>query len=143
MILCNKHIKFEVIGKVVGKGRPRISTRGGFPRAYTPQNTRDYERLIVMSYKKENNYCCKNAVRVKVTFIKQPPKSTSKKLRKDMLSGLIPCTKKPDLDNVVKSVLDALNGVAYEDDNQVNSINAYKCYGEEEKLIIEIMEESI
>jgi Holliday junction resolvase RusA-like endonuclease len=35
---------------------------------------------------------------------------------------------KPDVDNLAKAILDALNGVAYEDDSQVYSLEVQKWY---------------
>ena len=49
-------------------------------------------------------------------------------------------TKKPDGDNVIKIVLDALNDTAYIDDSQVCGINFVKKYGEIPQIIIEIKE---
>lgn len=37
-------------------------------------------------------------------------------------------TVKPDADNVSKIILDALNGLAYYDDNQVTDLTIYKQY---------------
>ena len=47
------------------------------------------------------------------------PKNTTKKLREKMEREEVFRTKKPDWDNIGKIVSDALNGIAWEDDNQV------------------------
>ena len=57
-----------------------------------------------------------------------------------MLSGEILPTKKPDIDNILKVVADALNGVAYLDDVQVIEVNADKTYSEEEGLLVTVRE---
>lgn len=57
-----------------------------------------------------------------------PPKSVSKKRKLDMLEGRELPLKKPDMDNIVKVVADALNGVAYHDDTQIALVQAKKCY---------------
>lgn len=57
-----------------------------------------------------------------------------------MLDDDIKCTKKPDVDNIQKIVLDALNNVAYLDDTQVVQVVAIKKWDEEEKLKIIIEE---
>lgn len=54
------------------------------------------------------------------------PSGLSKRKR-EALDGQL-CLKKPDIDNYVKLVLDALNGIAWEDDNAVASIAASKGY---------------
>lgn len=66
------------------------------------------------------------AVRIDAYF--EPAKSVSKKRRGQMLSGAERPTKKPDIDNIVKVVLDALNGLAYKDDTQVVRVFAQKSY---------------
>ena len=53
-----------------------------------------------------------------------------------MIKGEILPTKKPDIDNIMKVVLDALNGVAYFDDKQVCKVNFIKMYSEEPRLKI-------
>jgi Holliday junction resolvase RusA-like endonuclease len=57
-----------------------------------------------------------------------------------MLENDISPTKKPDIDNVVKIVLDALNKMAFKDDNQITKIDVEKKYGEKEKLIVKVEE---
>ena len=46
----SKVIKFSVPGAPVGKGRPKISSRGGkFARMYTPEKTASYENLVALA----------------------------------------------------------------------------------------------
>jgi len=47
-------------------------------------------------------------------------------------------TVKPDVDNVVKAVLDNGNGILWEDDRQIVRITASKCYANVAKTIIKI-----
>lgn len=47
-------------------------------------------------------------------------------------------TVKPDVDNFLKSLLDALNQIAYEDDAQIIEINASKKYGPVGNIFIDI-----
>lgn len=65
-------------------------------------------------------------------------KNTSKKKRQQMLAGLIRPTKKPDLDNVIKSILDALNKVAYHDDTQIVSLSMEKFYSGSPRVEVSI-----
>ena len=67
-----------------------------------------------------------------------PPKSASKRKKVEMLEGKIYPTKKPDIDNILKVVLDALNGLAYRDDSQVISCTVLKTYGEEEGVYVSV-----
>lgn len=66
------------------------------------------------------------------------PKSTSKKNRALMLEHKIVPTKKPDIDNLVKFILDCANGVLFEDDKQIVQLVASKRYSESPSTIIHI-----
>ena len=57
-----------------------------------------------------------------------------------MLEGRELPLKKPDMDNIVKVVADALNGAAYHDDTQIVYVNAKKCYSAMEGLDITVEE---
>ncbi len=70
------------------------------------------------------------------------PKSASKKLRADMLSGAVNPTKKPDWDNIGKIVSDALNGVAYEDDKSIISAAVYKRYSDNPRMEISLWDDN-
>ena len=57
-----------------------------------------------------------------------------------MLENRISPTKKPDIDNITKVVLDALNKFAYKDDTQITEITAVKKYASTPKVKIKIEE---
>ena len=113
-------VTFDVWGKVRGKGRPRF-TRGG--HAYTPKGTRDYERAIREAYENAPDSPPEpfsGPIDVTIVTSRQLPKSTPKSVIRE------PDTHKPDVDNIAKVVLDALNGVAWHDDAQVTSLTVVK-----------------
>lgn len=58
------------------------------------------------------------------------PQSKSKKQKEKMITGEIKPVVKPDVDNVAKSILDALNGIIYLDDKQIIKLNIEKIYAE-------------
>lgn len=130
--------EFEVTGKVRGKARPKVNTYT--LRAYTPQETKDYEELIqqyfVIKYPKY--IPIETRVSVKITACFSIPKNTSKKNTSLMLENIISPTKKPDIDNIVKIILDALNKMAFKDDNQITKLEVEKIYSTEDKIIIKI-----
>lgn len=68
------------------------------------------------------------------------PKSISKKKKQEMLEDKIRPTIKPDTDNIAKSILDSLNGIAYKDDKQVVSLIVEKWYSEESSVSVIIEE---
>ncbi len=141
MILTQWHnIRFEVIGKVQGKARPRFSRNGGKFKTYTPTKTKDYEELIKLTYRTVSNYKSDKALRMKILVYHQPAKSTTKKLLKALFEKKYLCTIKPDIDNIAKVVLDALNGVAYNDDIQICQLAVIKEFAQTEKIVVYIDE---
>lgn len=129
--------KIEVKGKVIGKGRPRFTNKGGFVSTYTPKSTQQYEETIKEAYTEGNHKNFKDMpIKMWITAMYKPPKSLSKKKQQELLGTYM--TKKPDSDNIAKIVCDALNGVAYNDDKQIALLIIMKIYGEEDKLEIEL-----
>lgn len=134
-------MKFTVYGKPVAKGRPRFSNRGGFVRSYTPENTINYENLVKLSYQTQvGNKKLDGMIYAEIIAYFPIPKSTSKKNAELMRNYEIMHTKKPDCDNLAKSILDALNGIAYDDDSQVCSLLVSKFYGDVARVEIELGE---
>lgn len=127
---------FTVPGPPQGKARARTTRYG----TYTPENTVLYENLIKLMYQQTTRDIFDNEepLEVIVCAYFEPTKSTSKKLRKQMLDGLVYPTKKPDADNIGKVVCDALNGIAYKDDTQVVCLTVYKRYSDVARLEISI-----
>ena len=68
------------------------------------------------------------------------PKTTKKSEISLMLDNQISPTKKPDIDNIVKIVLDSMNRIAFKDDNQITKLEVEKKYGIEDKIQIKIEE---
>lgn len=133
---------FEVPGEPRGKGRPRFSKTG---HTYTDSETRAYEKKIVAYYRKAfGAFRWQDAavLEIDVTAYYPIPKSATKTAKAAMQAMATKPTKKPDLDNVIKAVLDALNGVAYKDDSQVVRIEACKEYSDSPRLEIQIKDVS-
>lgn len=123
-----KQVVFTIDGEPKGKGRPRFS-KG---RVYTPPATVNYESLVILNYRNiAKGYKFISPVRVRISVFHKPPKRASKKVTADMLCNRIRPTKKPDLDNIVKIILDGLNKVAWDDDTQVVELAVSKHYGVE------------
>ena len=119
-------------GTPKGKQRPRVCRINGRSITYTPKQTVAYENQIRSIYSKVANFKFARHVPLEVAVLAffAPPKSVSQKVRALMLNGEILPTKRPDGDNVIKVVLDALNGVAFHDDGQVCKIYFEKMYAE-------------
>lgn len=132
--------EFEVPGKITGKGRPRVNTITAI--AYTPNKTKEYEDLIkqyfIMKFRGIKPLDGRISVTIKAYF--SIPKNASKKQREEMLNNNISPVKKPDIDNIAKIILDALNKLAFNDDNQIIKLSIEKVYSEEEKVSVLIEE---
>lgn len=134
-------IRFTVPGEPVGKGRPRVVRSSGFSRTYTPEKTASYENLVKLEFQRQGGRMLKDVpLKVRISAWYSIPRSASKRKKQAMSGGLIRPTKKPDADNVAKSVCDALNGLAYRDDSQVVTLIVEKWFGEEPRVDVEIRE---
>lgn len=126
---------FIVDGKPQGKQRPRFSRIS--KTVYVPTKTAKYEKQIAKAYTDSGGRYisagCYVSVAVHAFF--PVPKSYSKKRREDCLERVLRPDKKPDMDNILKVVLDALNGVAYVDDKQVVELIGRKYYTESDGFL--------
>lgn len=130
----------EIKTKAVAKGRPRYSPNG----AYTPRKTKEFEELVQLSFmrkaNKENIFKqpSERPINVRIEIEFRPPESLSHKKFKALVGA--PHIHRPDVDNIAKAILDALNGLAYKDDNQVSDLYIKKRYGVEDRIVV-ILEE--
>ena len=134
-------VKFTVLGEPKGKGRPRFSTQTG--RAFTPKQTVNYETLVHTEYMvqcKGFRFPDEAMLDMRILAYYSIPKSGSKKEKAKKLENIIRPTKKPDMDNVVKMVADALNQVAYKDDTQIVDCQVRKFYSEQPRIEVIIQE---
>lgn len=128
-------MEFLVMGDPQGKARPRFSGLTG--AVYTPRKTKKYESVIKDAFlAAEGKMIPADCyVRVTVDAYFRIPKSYTKGRRLACQHNINRPTKKPDIDNTLKVVLDALNGVAYEDDRQVVEVRCRKWYTACEPMI--------
>lgn len=77
---------------------------------------------------------------ISIHFSMPIPKSTTTGKRSKMIAGDIAHTKRPDVDNLTKSVLDALNGVAWADDSQIVQLSVVKQYAEKPSIWLHIFD---
>lgn len=129
-------VSFKILGEIQTKQRPRANIRGGFAHIYTPKETIHYENYVKSEYQRQRkNWFGDSPLCVKIRFEFKAPKDIEKYVK---LGYNIACVNCKDLDNLAKIVLDALNGVAYEDDKQIISLEVSKHYGEIEQVIVDI-----
>ena len=132
--------EFEVPGKVIGKGRPRLNSYTGV--VYTPTRTKDYESLVEQYFllKYPRFKILEGRIKVNIVAYFAIPKTTKKSEINEMLDNNISPTKKPDIDNIVKVVLDSMNKFAFKDDNQITKLEVEKKYSIEDKICVKIEE---
>ena len=120
--------------------RPRFSKFG----TYMPADYTRWKKAFLSEWQKFKAKKIEKHVPIKVEilFHIQPPKSLAKvkKHQEALDMGTIPCVKKPDTDNYIKSVLDALNGHAWVDDGQITELKAAKYYSLQPRVTIRIEE---
>lgn len=128
-------VELNILGDPMGKQRPRYSSYGGFVRTYTPQKTINYESLIAYAYnQKYGKLMFDKNIPIKATITAYfglsktdyGKKGLNKSGKEKMEIGY--AMKKPDIDNIVKVVLDALNSICFVDDNQISCVVSNKLY---------------
>lgn len=118
-------IYLEIPGEPVAKQRPRVMRSG---ITFTPKKTLNYETLVKELFIISKQPMLEGELKATIIANFQIPKSATKAKRVRMEGGLIRPVKRPDLDNIAKAVLDALNGLAYQDDSQIVRLVVEKYY---------------
>lgn len=131
-------IEFVLHGKVLGKARPRFTRQGG---TYTPHATREYEDAVRHAYVAAGGVMLEGPIHIDLEAVSGIQKTATKKQQTDRLMGNELSLRKPDIDNIEKIVLDALNGVAYQDDRNVVSVRKIKGrYEDTPKILVRVRE---
>lgn len=126
----------EIPGRPVPKGRPRL----GGTRVFTPRRTREAEMNLQAYMKQACRTPLEGPLELSVWFSFRYPRSWPKAARQAVEDGGEPWyTGKPDLDNLVKLVKDAGNGILWRDDAQVVVLEAHKVYSVENGTTINLM----
>lgn len=131
-------LTFSVPGDPVPQPRARVSTKGGFARAYTPSShpIHAYRQAIATAAREAGATPTDAApITLIVDLVFSRPKSH---YRKSGLKPDAPRLPRPDCSNVLKGVEDALNGVAWIDDTQVGRVVVEKSYGDEPRTVVRI-----
>jgi Holliday junction resolvase RusA-like endonuclease len=134
-------VTFTVDGDPVPKGRPRFARRGQFVQTYTDAKTIDYETQVAIKARHAigSTKPLESALTVFLYLRYTVPASYSKKRKEACLNGL-EYPKRIDIDNVYKSITDAMNGIVYLDDSQIVEAHIKKVYAEESGANIMVQE---
>lgn len=127
-------IEFTVYGDPIPKARARtVRLPNGITTTYTPKKTQSWEdmiRLQILKHKPEK--LIDGAMALKATFFLQKGKSISKKRE-------YPETK-PDLDNLLKCLTDAMEGIIYTNDSRIVDESVGKRYGDPPRVEVSLEE---
>ena len=125
-------VTFTVDGDPIPKGRPRFARRGKFVQTYTDAKTIEYETHVALKARQAIGASepFNGALSVFLYLRYEVPASYSKKRKEACLAGL-EYPKRIDIDNVYKSITDAMNGIVYLDDSQIVEAHIKKVYAED------------
>lgn len=136
-------IQFIVYGEPVAQGRPRGSVINGKVKMRDPlksKNFKQYVALVASQFRPKQVITGPVAMDVRVFRSMTKEVSKSKTKRENAEKGLLRPVTKPDVDNYVKGVKDALNHLIYRDDSQVVDLKVSKFYSEEPRVEVMITE---
>lgn len=118
------YLSFFVTGIPLAQGRPRFRRAGKVVQTYEPATSKSWKESVrwqaIEYMRKEKKGMIEGAMEASLVFLLPRPKSLPKKVKHH--------TKKPDLDNLEKSIFDALEGIAYKNDSQICKMTGQKLY---------------
>lgn len=134
-----KEYQFEFDIEPVQQQRPRFTRRGRFVRTYDPKKTADFKKALhQLALNEFNQEPLTGVLKVEIKFFRAIQKSISKKEHQKRAKNEHRPSVKPDLDNYIKSCLDALTGVFWVDDNEIVDLITGKYYSEHPHIEIKI-----
>ena len=134
-------IKLIIPGDVVPQLPPRFARRGSFVQTYDPAKCRDYKTNIRhLAAKCYKGKLLEKAIEVKILVYRHAPKSLNKTKMAMALEGALRPTTKPDIENLSKGILDALNGIIWRDDAQIVRLEVEKWYSDSPRAEVLIWE---
>ena len=131
-----RSVTFEIPGWPRAKQSARAVRTANGIRFFQPPEVENYHGRVFALAASVLEVPFDSAISLKISVVLRTPASWSK-ARKAVLNR---ATTRPDLDNVVKAIMDGLNGVAWVDDRQVVQLNVEKHYGNRDVVIVEIAE---
>lgn len=127
---------FKLPVEPVAQMRPRF-TRRPYVHAYDPVKVKQYKQAL--AWHVQDQWMASPAtgpIKLQLRFFRPVQKSVSKVEHARRLSGVHRPIVKPDLDNYIKSTLDALTGVLWADDNAIIKLEAEKFYSDQPRVEI-------
>ena len=124
----------------VAQARPRATRMGKGMRLYDPKKTADFKKQLRLLAQAKRVEPLQGALSMEIWFYRPVQKSISKKEHNRRVTGLVRPIVKPDTDNYIKSTLDGLNGVLWDDDAHIVDLNTHKFYADNPRIEIELEE---
>ena len=135
-------IHFIIEGRAQPQGRPRAVRMGAGVRMYDPPKSKAYKQMVSTKVRSHMNLngiqMLTEPLAVHLNFYFTPPKSYSKKRIRAIEAKEELFTKKPDLDNLAKSILDSCNNLLFKDDSQIVGLTIGKHYGHEDYVDVKV-----
>ena len=125
-------VKLFIPGMPVAKQRPKFFRRGALTGTYTPKKTVAWENLVALiSFpKRPPGGKMGLPIRAKLIFTLPRPKTLPKRV--------IYHVKRPDLDNLEKSIWDGMNKIMFTNDSQIYQVEKMKVYGDKIGVAVEL-----
>jgi len=129
-------VTFSVAGQPVPQPRPRVSTAGGFARAYVPSKhpVHLYRQSLAAAARAAGLTPTGEPLDVVIDAVFERPKSHT---NKKGVKADAPRLPRPDVDNVAKAVLDSLHDVMG-DDTMVARLVVEKSWGTEARTTVRV-----
>ena len=121
---------YTILGIPRPQGRPRFFRRGPFVGTYDPKESRQYKDNVSAQLVAQSPAMLDGAINMTVAFYLPRPKTLPKKV--------VHHVKKPDVDNLIKGVMDSCKGILWHDDTQVVLLTCAKHYGDPPRVVIEV-----
>ena len=128
-------LSINIPGAPIAKKRPRFARRGKFVTTYNPQESEEGKFVCLMSSQINGHkpIPAGTPIYLQAQFHMPFPASMSAKKRATAIH-----TKKPDVDNLLKFLIDCANGVLWHDDSQVVWVLAQKIYSVDPRTVVEL-----
>lgn len=134
-------LKIIINREPMASPRPRFTTKGKYVHSYMPKDYVAEKEIIASSIKRVygDKLLLNSKLELSIVFYMKMPNSWSNS-KKALLAGTYH-TNKPDLDNLVKTYKDCMNGIIYEDDRRISKYSEVKkIYSFKPRVEIEIKE---
>lgn len=132
-------IKFEVLGEPISQGRPRASVINGKVRMRDPKKSKEYKQYVKLAAAQHApEQLLDEPLHLIVKVFRPIPKSFSKKKTQEAITGVLRPITKPDTDNYLKGVKDALSGVIWRDDSIIVDTSVSKYYSDKPRIEVEV-----